>query len=84
MKKEKIVFSFVCNGEELILEEPEYGIVDYEGIESTDYEMETAVNVNAIGEQLRRKKILSRPVLFSISFRNTESKLYGSGTYHKI
>lgn len=74
MKKEKIVFSFVCNGEELILEEPEYGIVDYEGIESTDYEMETAVNVNAIGEQLRRKKILSRPIVVEFDYLGNEEK----------
>lgn len=74
MKKEKIVFSFVCNGEELILEEPEYGIVDYEGIESTDYEMETAVNVNAIGEQLRRKKILSRPITVEFDYLGREEK----------
>lgn len=64
----------MCNGEELILEEPEYGIVDYEGIESTDYEMETAVNVNAIGEQLRRKKILSRPIVVEFDYLGNEEK----------
>lgn len=59
------IFSLTRNGKTLILDEPEYGVTDYSGLEATDYDLEKTVNTNYIGERLKRKKILSR--LISIS-----------------
>lgn len=59
------IFSLTRNGKTLILDEPEYGVTDYSGLEATDYELEKAVNTNYIGERLKRKKILSRPISIS-------------------
>lgn len=62
---EKIIFSLSRNGKTIVLDEPEYGVTDYSGLEATDYDLEKTVNTNYIGERLKRKKILSR--LISIS-----------------
>lgn len=57
-----ITFTFVHNGLKLLLDETEYGVINYEGLEATDYVMEKNVNTNYIGEKKKRKKLLSRPV----------------------
>lgn len=62
MTKKDIIFAFSSNGKTLLMDDKEYSIVDYEGLEASDYELEKQVNVNYIGERMRRKKILSRPV----------------------
>lgn len=59
------IFSLTRNGKTLILDEPEYGVTDYSGLEATDYDLEKTVNTNYIGERLKRKKILSRPISIS-------------------
>ena len=59
------IFSLTRNGKTLILDEPEYGVTDYSGLEATDYDLEKAVNTNYIGERLKRRKILSRPISIS-------------------
>lgn len=53
---EKIIFSLSKNGKTIVLDEPEYGVTDYSGLEATDYELEKSVNTNYIGERLKRKK----------------------------
>lgn len=62
MVKDNIIFTFSRNGKELILDETEYGIMDYTGIEATDYEIEKRINANHIGERMKRKRLLSRPI----------------------
>lgn len=62
---EKIIFSLSRNGKTIVLDEPEYGVTDYSGLEATDYDLEKTVNTNYIGERLKRKKILSRPISIS-------------------
>lgn len=59
------IFSLTRNGKTLILDEPEYGVTDYSGLEATDCDLEKTVNTNYIGERLKRKKILSRPISIS-------------------
>lgn len=59
------IFSLTRNGKTLILDEPEYGVTNYSGLEATDYDLEKTVNTNYIGERLKRKKILSRPISIS-------------------
>ena len=62
---EKIIFSLSRNGKTIVLEEAECGVTDYSGLEATDYDLEKAVNTNYIGERLKRRKILSRPISIS-------------------
>ena len=74
MMEQKIVFTFFRNGKKVILKEPEYGVVDYEGLESTDYEMETEANINDIGERKKRKKLLARPITIEFDYLGSDEK----------
>lgn len=74
MTEQKIVFTFFRNGKKVILKEPEYGVVDYEGLESTDYEMETEANINDIGERKKRKKLLARPITIEFDYLGSDEK----------
>lgn len=71
---EKIIFSLSRNGKTIVLEEPEYGVTDYSGLEATDYELEKSVNTNYIGERLKRKKILSRPISIEADFLGADDE----------
>lgn len=64
--EDNITFTFMCDGATLLLDETEYGVTNYEGLEATDYEIEKTVNINHIGARKKRKKLLSR--LVSIEF----------------
>lgn len=70
----KIVFSFDCNGERIVLQEPLFGIVDYEGLESTDYELEVLKNINHIGGKMKKKKILPRPITIEFDYLENDEK----------
>lgn len=70
----KIVFSFDCNGERIVLQEPLFGIVDYEGLESTDYELEVLKNINHIGGKMKKKKILPRPITIEFDYLKNDEK----------
>lgn len=69
-----IIFTLTCNGETLILQEPEYGVTAYSGLEATDYELEKNVNVNYIGERMKRKKVLSRPISIEFDYLGPDSQ----------
>lgn len=68
------IFSLTRNGKTLILDEPEYGVTDYSGLEATDYDLEKTVNTNYIGERLKRKKILSRPISISADWLGQDNE----------
>lgn len=58
----KIIFKFECRGRTLILDDSEYSVISYSGLEATDYEMEKTMNINYFGAKKKRKKILPRPI----------------------
>ena len=72
-----IIFTLTCNGEALVLQEPEYGVTAYSGLEATDYELEKNVNVNYIGERMQRKKVLSRPISIEFDYRTARKPANG-------
>lgn len=76
MMESKIIFSFSSNGNELILGEKEYAIVDYEGIEATDYELEKKENINHIGAKKKRMKLLPRPISIEFDYMGNDENKY--------
>lgn len=68
----RIVFRFSKGEETLVLDEPDFGVTEYSGIEATDYELEKSVNSNFIGERLKRKKVLSRPIEISADYLGSD------------
>ena len=55
----RIVFSFSKGEETLVLDEPDFGVTEYS---------------NFIGERLKRKKVLSRPIAISADYLGNEDK----------
>lgn len=71
MTKE-IVFTFQSNGKTLSIDEPEYDILNYEGLEATDYELEEQTNINGIGATKKRMKLLPRPISLEFDYVGRE------------
>lgn len=61
----KITFEFVRDGESLLLDDTLFSVTDYEGLESTEYELSTERNINSDGERKKRRKVLSRQVMIA-------------------
>lgn len=69
---EEIVFIFRSNGKTLSIDEPEYDILNYEGLEATDYELEEQTNINGIGATKKRMKLLPRPISLEFDYVGRE------------
>lgn len=72
MYKNKVIFTFQCNGDTLILNGSEFGILDYKGIDATDYNLEMQQNVNTMGARLKRKQILPRPLEIEFEYKGKD------------
>ena len=68
----KIIFTFESSGEKLVMDGKEYGILDYEGLESTEYDLEIKDNINAPGGTLKRKRILPRPISVEFEYKGED------------
>lgn len=66
--RDKIIFKFVRGGESLLLDDTLFSVVDYEGIESTDYELVTEENLHCEGERKKRRKLLSRQIMIEFDY----------------
>lgn len=69
---EEIVFTFQSNGKTLSIDEPEYDILNYEGLEATDYELEEQTNINGIGATKKRMKLLPRSISLEFDYVGRE------------
>lgn len=68
----KIIFTFESGGEKLVMDGKEYGILDYEGLESTEYDFKITDNINAPGGTLKRKRILPRPISVEFEYKGKD------------
>lgn len=69
MHNKKVIFTFKSNGEELTLDGKEYGILDYEGLDATEYDLQVEQNINSLGGTLRKKLVLPRPIDIEFEYR---------------
>lgn len=65
---EEIIFTFQSNGKSLSIDEPEYDILDYEGLEATDYELKEQININGVGATKKKTKLLPRPISLEFDY----------------
>lgn len=72
MRNDKVIFTFESNGEKLIFDGTEYGILNYDGLESTEYELEVQNNINTYGGTIKKKKVLSRPISIEFEYRGKD------------
>ncbi len=59
----RITFEFTSEGRMVTIARPNYSILDYDGLESSDYSIESEDNINGIGARKKRTKILKRQVM---------------------
>lgn len=64
----KIIFEFICNGESLLLDDSLFSVLDYSGIESTDYELITVDNVNSDGSRKKKRRVLPRQIMVEFDY----------------
>lgn len=67
-----IIFIFQTDKGKLVMDGSLFGIVDYDGIEATDYEILTEDNVGYSGARIKRKKILTRPISIEFDYMKYE------------
>ncbi len=63
-----IIFEFIKNGETILMDDSLFSVTDYEGIESSDYELVTESNIRADGDMLLRKHVLSREIMVNFDY----------------
>lgn len=69
MPEDKIIFEFQrADGQSMTVQRPGYHIVDYDGLEATDYDLVTEDNVNYIGARLKRTKVLPRDITIQFAY----------------
>ena len=80
MRDDKVIFTFESNGEKLIFDGTDYGILNYDGLESTEYDLEVQNNINDCGGTMKKKRILPRPISIEFEYRGKDK----SGTRQKL
>lgn len=72
----KIIFEFESGGKKTVIGYPDYSILDYDGLESTDYELVTEENINHHGSRKKRTRILPREIMVKFAYlgQNKESE----------
>lgn len=69
MSEAKIIFEFQrADGQSLTVARPTYSIRSYDGLEASAYDMVTQENINGIGAQLQKRKILPRDIVLQFAY----------------
>ncbi len=68
MALKNIIFQFDRNGDILRMDGSLFGVTEYSGIESSDYELTTETNTNADGERLKKRHVLSRQIMVNFDY----------------
>lgn len=72
--REMIQFLFRSGGKELLIGADDYGIIGYEGLTASDYDVVTAPLINGRGERVNRKKILKRKISVEFELKYLDGK----------
>lgn len=71
--EQKVIFMFESNGQRLSVGDGRFLIADYEGLESTDYELVSEQNINGRGASLKNRKALPRQITVEFDSRSTRN-----------
>lgn len=64
----KIIFELCRGDKKLRLDGNQFAVVDYSGIEATDYEIVSEENINGMGAKVKKRKLLPRPVTIEFDY----------------
>ncbi len=68
MALKNIIFQFERDGDTILMDGSLFGVTEYSGIESSDYELTTETNTNADGERLKKRHVLSRQIMVNFDY----------------
>lgn len=68
MRDRKLTFRLICGDDELNLDGKDYSVLDYEGLESTDYQINSDINIIGHGVTIRRTSVLAREIMLKFDF----------------
>lgn len=71
---DNIIFTFSCGGRTLTMDGSDWCIVDYTGLESTDYDYSTSERIDGIGAQVRKRKRLPRKISIEADFQDYSAR----------
>nr|DAU84138.1 MAG TPA: tail protein [Caudoviricetes sp.] len=63
-----IAFELCSGDQKILLDGNQFAVVDYGGIEATDYELVTTENINGIGAKVNKRKLLPRPITIEFDY----------------
>lgn len=63
-----ITFNFDNGKDRLAFDDTDFTVLDYSGIEATDYDLVTKDNINGIGATIKKRKLLPRPVTIEFEY----------------
>lgn len=74
LKKKKLSFIFECDGKTVDLSSYDYGIIRVEGIEASEYEINSSQNSIYDGCAVYNKRVKERPISISFDYLKEEDK----------
>lgn len=75
MEVAKLYLEFVRGEDSIRMDDTDFVILAYEGIEATDYDFVSEENINGIGSRLLKRKMLSRDISVEWEYEGLEDKL---------
>lgn len=63
-----IVFELCSGDQKILLDGNQFAVVDYSGIEATDYDIVSEENINGMGAKVKKRKLLPRPVTIEFDY----------------
>ena len=63
-----VSFLFERGEESILMDGTQFGVTEYSGLESSDYELTTETNANADGERLQKRHVTSRQIMINFDY----------------
>ena len=69
-----IIFAFENGSNKLVFDDTDFVVLDYSGLEATDYDLISKENINGMGAKLKKRKILPRPITIEFEYEGYEDR----------
>lgn len=74
MLMDNIIFTFSCGGRTLTMDGTDWCVIDYSGLEATDYDYVTSERIDGIGVQVQRRKRLPRKITIEADYADYSAR----------
>lgn len=74
MEVAKLFFEFVQGEKSIRMDDTDFVVLGYDGLEATDYDHVSEDNINGIGARLKKRKLLPRDIMIEWEYEGLEDK----------